>query len=209
MDVYRQLQDFVHIAMVPRYYELISWRSSLTDLAGLPFLEIAQPHLSAWDTFMKRAFDICISSAVLLLTSPLLVAVAIGVKMSSPGPVFFRQVRLGRDTEPFMVTKFRTMTMDADVVPACPSEPEDPDRPLHELRNKKDESARITPFGAFLRRSGIDEIPQFISVFKGTCPSSDHGPSFRASPTSRDGRRGASRCGRASRACGRSRAETT
>ncbi len=167
MDVYRQLQDFVHIAMVPRYYELISWRSRLTDLAGLPFLEIAQPHLSSWDTFMKRAFDICISSAVLLLTSPLLVAVAIGVKMSSPGPVFFRQLRVGRDTEPFMVTKFRTMTMLADVVPACPSEPEDPDRPLHELRNKKDESARITPFGAFLRRSGIDEIPQFISVFKG------------------------------------------
>ena len=52
--------------MVPRYYELISWRSRLTDLAGLPFLEIAQPHLSVWDQFMKRVFDLCISSAVLL-----------------------------------------------------------------------------------------------------------------------------------------------
>ncbi len=169
MDVYRQLQDFVHIAMVPRYYELISWRSQLTDLAGLPFLEIAQPHLSRWDTFMKRAFDLCISSTVLLVTSPLLLMVAIGVKMSSPGPVFFRQVRLGRDTEPFTVTKFRSMTMGTEIAVTSPPapEPEDPDRPLHELRNKSDESARITRFGAFLRRTGIDEIPQFISVFKG------------------------------------------
>jgi exopolysaccharide biosynthesis polyprenyl glycosylphosphotransferase len=183
LDVYRQLQDFVHIAMVPRYYELISWRSSLTDLAGLPFLEIAQPHLSRWDTCMKRAFDLCISSAVLVLTAPLLAVVAIGVKLSSPGPVFFHQVRLGRDTEPFTVTKFRSMTMGTGPATATSTGPAtlfddddddesadadaDHDRPLHELRNKKDESARITRFGAFLRRTGIDEIPQFISVFKG------------------------------------------
>ena len=171
MDVYRQLQDFVHIAMVPRYYELISWRSSLTDLAGLPFLEIAQPHLSVWDQFMKRAFDLCISSAVLVFTSPLLCLVAIGVKLSSPGPVFFRQVRMGRDTEPFTVTKFRSMTTGTEPAPAhedADIKPDvDADRPLHEVRHKLDESARITRFGAFLRRTGIDEIPQFINVFKG------------------------------------------
>jgi exopolysaccharide biosynthesis polyprenyl glycosylphosphotransferase len=181
MDVYRELQDFVHIAMVPRYYELISWRSSLTDLAGLPFLEIAQPHLSAWDQCMKRAFDLCISTAVLVLTAPLLLVVAIGVKLSSPGPVFFHQVRLGRTTEPFTVTKFRSMTTGTEQAPA-PGDTDidtdidldtatdlgaDADRPLHEVRHKLDESARITRFGAFLRRTGIDEIPQFISVFKG------------------------------------------
>ena len=176
LDVYRQLQDFVHIAMVPRYYELISWRSSLTDLAGLPFLEIAQPHLSVWDKCMKRAFDLCISSAVLVLTSPLLPVVAIGVKLSSPGPVFFHQVRLGRDTEPFTVTKFRSMTTGTEPTSARRRRRQrqrsrradsTPTAPLHELRHKKDESGRITRFGAFLRRTGIDEIPQFISVFKG------------------------------------------
>jgi exopolysaccharide biosynthesis polyprenyl glycosylphosphotransferase len=176
MDVYRQLQDFVHIAMVPRYYELISWRSSLTDLAGMPFLEIAQPHLSAWDKVMKRAFDLCISSGVLLVTSPLLLVVALGVKLSSPGPVFFHQTRLGRDAEPFTVIKFRSMTTDTAVAPTfAPDNAEDPedhvpedfDRPLHEVRRKMDESVRITRFGAFLRRTGIDEIPQFINVFKG------------------------------------------
>jgi exopolysaccharide biosynthesis polyprenyl glycosylphosphotransferase len=170
LDTYRELEDFVHIAMVPNYFELISWRSRLTDLGGMPFIEIAQPHMSSWDRFMKRAFDLCISSAVLLVCSPILLVVAIGVKLSSPGPVFFRQVRLGRYTQPFMVTKFRSMTTDAGDGRARGrnvENQENPDRPLHEIRNKHDESWRITRFGAFLRRTGIDEIPQFINVFKG------------------------------------------
>jgi exopolysaccharide biosynthesis polyprenyl glycosylphosphotransferase len=169
LDVYRQLQESIHIAMVPRYYELVSWRSRLTDLAGMPFLEIAQPHLSRWDKFMKRAFDLTFSSAVLLCTSPLLLVVAVGVKLSSPGPVFFRQTRLGRHALPFTVTKFRTMTVETGSAPdtGAAAESDDPDRPLYELRNKKDEAGRITRFGAFLRRTGIDEIPQFINVFKG------------------------------------------
>jgi exopolysaccharide biosynthesis polyprenyl glycosylphosphotransferase len=171
LDTYRDLQEFVHIAMVPSYYELISWRSRLTDLSGLPFLEIAQPHLSTWDQFMKRAFDLCMSSAILFVTSPLLLMVAIGVKLSSPGPVFFHQVRLGRHAEPFTVTKFRSMTIatEGPASRAAEGEPphEDPDLPLYQVRNKMDDSGRITRFGAFLRRTGIDEIPQFINVFKG------------------------------------------
>jgi exopolysaccharide biosynthesis polyprenyl glycosylphosphotransferase len=169
LDIYRRLQNSVHIALVPRYYELISWRSRLTDLSGTPFLEIAQPHLSAWDRFAKRAFDLCMSSAVLLAMSPLLLVVAVGVKLSSPGPVCFRQVRLGRSAEPFKVIKFRSMTMDPEADPArvVATETDDPEQPLYELRKKKDETGRITPFGQFLRRTGIDEIPQFINVFKG------------------------------------------
>lgn len=171
LDAYRQVQDSVHIAMMPRYHELISWRSSLTDLSGMPFLEIAQPHLSSWDRCMKRAFDLCISSAVLLCAAPLLLLVALGVKLSSPGPVFFRQIRLGRDTEPFTLTKFRSMTVGTESGPPRGTGPapemEDPDRPLHEVRNKNEEVGRITRFGAFLRRTGLDEVPQLLNVFKG------------------------------------------
>jgi len=169
LDTYRALQDSVHIAMVPRYFELISWRSRLTDLAGMPFLEIARPHLSPWDRFMKRAFDICISVAVLFFTSPLLLVVALGVKLSSPGPVFFRQVRIGRNVLPFTVIKFRSMTTGTEPPRSVDSEAREGHIAvaLHELRNKKDETVRITRFGAFLRRTGIDEIPQFINVFKG------------------------------------------
>jgi exopolysaccharide biosynthesis polyprenyl glycosylphosphotransferase len=172
LDVYRELSEDVHIAMVPRYYELISWRSRLTDLSGMPFLEIAQPHLHPWDKFMKRGFDLLMSSAVLILTSPLLLVVAIGVKLSSPGPVFFRQERIGRHQEPFRVTKFRSMTVapenpDGDEARVAGSGSADAEVPLHQLRNKLDETERITRFGAFLRKTGIDEIPQFINVFKG------------------------------------------
>jgi exopolysaccharide biosynthesis polyprenyl glycosylphosphotransferase len=169
LNTYRQLQDTVHLAMVPRYFELVSWRSRLSDLSGTPFLELARPHLSPWDRFMKRAFDIAISSIVLLVTSPLLLVVAVGVKLSSPGPVFFHQTRMGRHQSPFTITKFRSMrsTTDADQKEAPQETAEDVDRPLHELRGKLGEKDRITRFGAFLRRTSIDEIPQFINVFRG------------------------------------------
>jgi exopolysaccharide biosynthesis polyprenyl glycosylphosphotransferase len=168
VNTYRRLQDSVHIAIMPQYFQLVSWRSRLTDLAGMPFLEVARPHLSLWDQFMKRLFDLMISSVVLLLASPLLLAVAIAVKLSSPGPVFFRQVRLGRHEVPFTITKFRSMTVDTAVVQDAAWDDSDFEgRPLHEIRGKVDESCRITPIGAFLRRTGIDEIPQFISVFRG------------------------------------------
>jgi exopolysaccharide biosynthesis polyprenyl glycosylphosphotransferase len=217
LDVYRALSETVHIAMVPRYYELISWRSRLSDISGMPFLEIAQPHLSTWDQLMKRIFDLFVSGLILVLTSPLLLAVAIGVKLSSPGPVFFRQTRLGRHGQPFTVNKFRTMTVEPDgglarakdlaasaliasgladeAEPAdidingngnglvyatsngqvqedvADGEVEQPsykaDGPLHELRGKAALTNRITRFGAFLRKAGIDEIPQFVNVFKG------------------------------------------
>jgi hypothetical protein len=146
LNTFRQLQDSVHIAMVPRFYELVSWRSRLTDLSGMPFLEIARPHLSIWDQAMKRAFDIAISSLFLLLTSPLFLLVAIGVKLSSPGPVFFTQTRLGRGKVPFKVTKFRSMKVEREVDERYPRIAEDDDehRPLHELHGKANETFRIT-----------------------------------------------------------------
>ena len=169
LNWYRQLQDSVHIAIVPRYYELVSWRSRLTDLSGMPFLEIARPHLSVMDQFLKRLFDLCISGFVLLATSPLLLAVAVGVKLSSPGPIFFRQTRLGRHQVPFVVIKFRSMTVATNDSGRNKriSADGDGECPLHELRGKSNETARITRFGAFLRKTGIDEIPQFINVFRG------------------------------------------
>jgi exopolysaccharide biosynthesis polyprenyl glycosylphosphotransferase len=168
LTTYRQISDSVHIAMVPRYYELVSWRSRLTDLGGIPFLEIARPHLSVLDHAVKRAFDLVFSSFVLFVSSPLLLAAAIGVKLSSPGPVFFRQVRIGRNQVPFTVTKFRSMTVSTEHPSLVSDQPDADDVPLHAMRGKADESDRITMFGKFIRKTGIDEIPQFINVFKGS-----------------------------------------
>ena len=212
LDVYRDLQEHIHIAMVPRYYELISWRSRLTDLAGMPFLEIAQPHLSRWDKFMKRAFDLAFSSAVLLVTSPLLLVVAVGVKLSSPGPVFFRQTRLGRHALPFTVTKFRTMTVETEAAPGGEAGRAD-GRPRPAAARAAEQEGRVVPHHPLRGVPAQDRhrrdppIPQRLQGrHVRRRPPPVH---TRASRTSTGGAHAASRCDRASRACGRSRGATT
>ena len=153
----------------PRYFELVSWRSRITDLYGLPLVEVAPAHFSKWDRFLKRAFDIIASSLLLLVLSPVALILSVLVKLSSPGPVLFRQERAGQWRQQFTIYKFRTMkgTNEAESE-EVESGPRDPSVPLHELRNKAVKSKRITPIGGFMRRTGLDEIPQFLNVFLGS-----------------------------------------
>jgi lipopolysaccharide/colanic/teichoic acid biosynthesis glycosyltransferase len=166
------LQDAIHIAFVPRYFELVSWRSHLTDLSGLPLLEVAKPDMSGWDRFLKRSFDVVVSLVSLLLLSPLLAAVVLAVRITSPGPALFRQTRLGRNRQPFTILKFRTMKS-LDGEPSAPrnnghaSQSDYLQAPLFDIRNKLEESNRITRVGAFLRRTGLDELPQLMNVVAG------------------------------------------
>ena len=168
VTVLRSLPASVHITIVPRYFELVSWRSRMTDLYGLPLIEVAPAQFSRWDRSLKRGFDVVASSLLLLLFSPLALILAVLVKLSSPGPVLFRQQRLGRGRQVFTIYKFRTM------VPRDPTEVDDSvepvagtSMPLHELRRKAAEAARITPIGGFMRRTGLDEIPQILNVLLG------------------------------------------
>jgi lipopolysaccharide/colanic/teichoic acid biosynthesis glycosyltransferase len=101
----------------------------------------------------KRAFDLLVAALALLSLAPLLLAVALWVRLDSPGPVFFRQVRVGRHGVPFRIHKFRTMRADA---------------PARGLPLTVGADPRITRAGAFLRRTRIDELPQFIDVLQGT-----------------------------------------
>jgi lipopolysaccharide/colanic/teichoic acid biosynthesis glycosyltransferase len=168
VTVLRSLPASVHITIVPRYFELVSWRSRMTDLYGLPLIEVAPARFSLWDRSLKRGFDIVAASLLLLLLSPLALILAALVKLSSPGPVLFRQQRLGRGRQVFTIYKFRTM------VQRQATETEEPDDgapsssiPLHELRRKAAEVNRITPIGAVMRRTGLDEIPQILNVLLG------------------------------------------
>lgn len=171
---YRAVQERVHIAVVPRHYELISWRAKLTELSGLPLLEFAPPHMSMWDRGIKRAFDIVVSAAALVLLSPLLVTIALAVRCTSKGPVLFRQERWGRGRRPFVINKFRTMT-EVTVVPSLQPTPDGSTAgagtrcaaPLWEARNKTSDVHRITRVGNFLRRTGLDELPQLVNVLAG------------------------------------------
>ena len=112
----------------------------------------ATPQISSAYPALKRAFDIAFSAALLLALSPILLAVSLLVKLTSAGPVFFRQVRIGKDGSEFTLFKFRSMYVDAPAYALTPTDDEDP---------------RITQVGRFLRPSSVDELPQMINVLLG------------------------------------------
>ncbi len=157
----RDLPDHVRISVVPRMFDLLTIRSNVDDLRGLPVIDVAPASLGLVDRFVKRAIDVVGASLGLLILSPLLIAISVGVKATSEGPVLFSQTRAGRGGKPFRIHKFRTMYVDADLRKAdFASELEGP---LFKI--KKD--PRITSTGRLLRKSSLDEIPQLINVLLG------------------------------------------
>jgi len=124
----------------------------LQDVNGLPVLGICETPFTGINKLVKRVSDVVLASIILVLISPLLLAIAIGVKLSSPGPAVFKQRRSGLDGDEIIVYKFRSMTtLD--------------DGPVVEQATEND--PRVTRFGAFLRRTSLDELPQFINVLQG------------------------------------------
>jgi putative colanic acid biosynthesis UDP-glucose lipid carrier transferase len=127
-------------------------QARMDTIGDLPVVAVCETPFYGVNGFIKRASDLVLASLILVLISPLLLAVAIGVKLSSPGPVLFRQRRYGLDGREIVVYKFRTMCAleDGNVVTQA-------------TRN----DPRVTRFGAFLRRYSLDELPQFINVLQG------------------------------------------
>jgi putative colanic acid biosynthesis UDP-glucose lipid carrier transferase len=119
---------------------------------GVPVVGICETPFTGINELAKRVFDIVAASVILVLISPLLLAIAIGVKWSSPGPIIFKQRRNGLDGEEIIVYKFRSMrAMDNGAV----------------VKQATKGDPRITPFGAFIRKTSLDELPQFINVLQG------------------------------------------
>jgi exopolysaccharide biosynthesis polyprenyl glycosylphosphotransferase len=154
----------VAIDVVPRLFEFLDGVRSLDQVGGLPLLSIGPAHLTAVAMTAKRIMDVCVSAIALIVLSPLLLGTAIAIKLESPGPVFFRQLRAGRDTKGFHLIKFRSMYVDA----------EDRKKEMELLNESRDgvmfkiqEDPRITRVGRFIRRYSIDELPQLINVLAG------------------------------------------
>ncbi|MGA2837930.1 MAG: sugar transferase [Acidimicrobiales bacterium] len=162
-EMLKALSGKVGVSIVPRYYELITSRSHVEDLSGLPMIDIAPASLSAGSRFLKRTFDLVVSSVILVVISPFLLVAAVLIKATSPGPVFFRQERTGRDERPFSVLKFRTMCEGAEQRKAEILHLNEVDGPLFKVA----EDPRVTRPGRFLRRTSLDELPQLINVWKG------------------------------------------
>jgi exopolysaccharide biosynthesis polyprenyl glycosylphosphotransferase len=166
VDAYRLCSQLVDIELVPRTNELISWRSRLTEINGLPVLEIAPRHASPYDQVLKRAFDITFSLSVLVLSLPLTLCLALMIKLTSRGPIFFRQSRLGYRGTSFVIWKFRTLR-NSHVDHGSTSE-DGNSMSLALARKKSLLQSDYTPIGRFLRRSGLDELPQFLNVLAGS-----------------------------------------
>ena len=164
---YRLTTELVDTALVPRMFEVISWRSRLTDMSGLPLLEMAPRHVSRFDLALKRSFDIIVALILLVLSIPHSIVIALLIKLTSRGPVFYRQERLGLNRKPFTILKFRTMQIAPANSPSSAVQSGE-DAPLYVIRGKMQETSRRTWIGGFIRKIGLDEIPQFINVLTGS-----------------------------------------
>lgn len=154
----------VNVDVVPRLFELLDGARSLNQIGGLPLLSIGAPPLSRSSRIAKRGLDIAVSATALVVTSPLLLVIAIGIKLDSRGPVLFRQVRAGRGGKEFMLIKFRSMYRDADERKRLfEKQNEATDGVMFKIK----EDPRITRFGRFLRRTSLDELPQLLNVLHG------------------------------------------
>lgn len=153
-DVLRELRhSTVNIRYLPDIFGFTLLNHSVSEIAGIPVLDLNVSPMNGPNRIIKALEDRILAALILLLISPLLLAIAIGVRLSSPGPVIFTQLRHGWDGKPINVYKFRTMKLHTEngdaVTQATRSDP------------------RVTRFGAFLRRTSLDELPQFINVLQG------------------------------------------
>lgn len=145
--------DFVSIRFIPDVRSLSFFNHTIVDLLGLPAINLTSTEVAEIQVLPKLIFDRAFASVVLLMLSPLLIAIAIMVKASSPGPVFFKQKRKGIDGREFDIYKFRSMKVHQEAVGV--------------ITQARKADPRITKVGAFLRRTSLDELPQFINVLKG------------------------------------------
>jgi exopolysaccharide biosynthesis polyprenyl glycosylphosphotransferase len=148
------------------YTELFSLnlaRSRIGFFEGLPMIRIATNPLKDWEITAKRLFDLVGSAVLLVLFSPVLLAITLLIKVTSPGPIFYVQKRLGKNKRLFNMYKFRSMVPDADHRQKELEHLNEVKGPAFKIKN----DPRITPFGKFIRKNSIDELPQLYNVFKG------------------------------------------
>ncbi len=143
----------VDVQLVPDLLGLRTSRMRLTEIGGIPFFSVREGALSGGDRIVKRTFDIVVTAAAMLLLLPLYAALALLVRLSSPGPVFYRQARVGRDGREFQMLKFRTMRADAEAGSG----------PVWTVAG----DPRVTGIGRVLRRFSLDELPQLWNVLRG------------------------------------------
>ena len=153
----------VRVSVLPRMFEVVGSAVEFDDVDGMTMLGVRCFGLSRSSRLIKRAFDVVVASIGLVMVSPIMFAIAAALSLDSSGPIFFRQVRVGRDGEHFRMFKFRSMVVDAE-------KRKDDLRALNEAGEglfKLTDDPRVTRVGRFLRRTSLDELPQLFNVLRG------------------------------------------
>ena len=157
----------IHVDLVPSWSDVVGTRFEVNQMEGMPVLTMPRPRLPRSSLRMKRALDLALGTLALIVLAPVLAACAIAIKLDSPGPVFFRQRRVGRDDQHFEVYKFRSMQADADrnkdAVATLNFHGGGNDNGMFKIR----EDPRVTRVGRFLRRYSLDELPQLFNILRG------------------------------------------
>ena len=153
----------VKIWIVPDANLLARHHSDVQYLADIPMVDVRAPSISEKQRLVKRLFDLVFSSLVILVSAPVMMIIAVLIKLDSPGPIFFRQKRVGENMQPFEIFKFRTMIQNAEALNYIVEQVDEQGIILHKHRD----DPRVTRIGRFLRRYSLDEFPQFLNVLLG------------------------------------------
>ena len=145
------------------FFGIKSLQRRAEEFDGEHFIATFSRAGEGWPAVVKRALDLLVSAILLVLLSPVLFAAAIAIKLTSSGPVFFLQERIGLNKRRFRIYKLRTMVQNAEKLQASLEHQNEVSGPVFKIK----EDPRITPVGKFLRRSSIDELPQLLNVLKG------------------------------------------
>jgi exopolysaccharide biosynthesis polyprenyl glycosylphosphotransferase len=164
---FRLLDDLralpVQVRIVPDYIKTTLFRAKAEEFAGIPMITVLHPTLAPFERQVKRAFDLIVGAIALILASPLLALVAISIRLDSPGPVIFKQQRVGENGRLFWMYKFRSMVQDAEQQQSKAIRIREDGQILHKHPN----DPRVTRVGKFIRRTSLDELPQIFNVLKG------------------------------------------
>jgi exopolysaccharide biosynthesis polyprenyl glycosylphosphotransferase len=152
----------VSVRVVPDLFDLAFARAGIEDLDGIPIVSLRDPAITPLQRMVKRLFDLVMGSIFMIVCAIPMVLIALTIKRDSPGPVIFRQKRIGENREPFWMLKFRTMTVDADAqLNAMIQRADEP------FLFKRPDDPRVTRIGRWLRQLSLDELPQLFNVLKG------------------------------------------
>ena len=149
--------------IVPDIFQMSLSRVEIDDLNGIPLIGIREISFSRWGMMLKRVIDVGFSALGLIILSPILVLVAVAIKLDSPGPILFRQVRVGKNGRHFVLHKFRSMRVGAEQEQEKLADLNEATGPLFKIR----EDPRLTGVGKIIRRTSLDELPQLYNVLRG------------------------------------------